>query len=157
MSQPNHKYDYNYASAREVRGTPPISSVPGPGLSGEADPTQEIRQLINQLQASARESRERVAAVERERDLFRDQLDEARAQLLEIKSRDEESRARFVEVTAVIRERDELLESLDQHQKSIAELQRRMDATQRQEMEVQRQRAAAREVACSVLVRARFA
>lgn len=140
MSQPNHKFDYDYAPKRETGGG--LSSVPGAGMSGDADPTVEIRHLISQLQGSARDSRERVAVVERERDQLRDQLDDLRAEMLAVKTREEESRAKFVEVTAVIRERDQLLASLDQHHKSIAELQRRLDTAQRQELDLQRQRGA---------------
>jgi CheY-like chemotaxis protein/uncharacterized coiled-coil DUF342 family protein len=143
MSQPNHKYDFDPASKRETRGLAPISSLPSPGLSGHADPTQEIRQLINQLQGSVREAREQVASVERERDELRTQLAEALAALHEIAGREEATRARFVEVTSVIRERDELLLSLEQHQKSLAEVQRRLDVTVRQESEQQRHRHAA--------------
>ena len=145
MSQSNHQFDYEYVPKRETRGVPPISSLPSPssgGLGGTVDPTEEIRHLINQLQASASEARDRVAFVERERDQLRSQLQEARVELHEVVSREEESRARFVEVTSVIRERDELLASLDQHHRSIAELQRRLDALQKHEIELQRQRGA---------------
>jgi len=144
MSQSNHQFDYEYVPKRETRGVPPISSLPSPasGLGGSVDPTEEIRHLINQLQASASEARDRVAFVERERDQLRNQLQEARVELHEVVSREEESRARFVEVTSVIRERDELLASLDQHHRSIAELQRRLDGMQKHEIELQRQRGA---------------
>jgi len=122
---------------------------PAGGLGGTSDPALEIGNLIAQLQASAREAREQLTYIERERDEYRSQLGEATARLHdatarlhEMARREEETRARFVEVTSVIRERDELNESVESHQKSIAELQRRHDAQLAKEMDLQRQRGA---------------
>jgi hypothetical protein len=55
MSQPNPKYsDFEFASKRERRGPAPITNLPVNALTSETDPTQEIRNLINELQAAAR-------------------------------------------------------------------------------------------------------
>src|SRR5687768_106429 len=100
MSHSNPKYsDFDSAPKRERRGSalnPDIQPV------NEVSHTQEVRELVNDLQTAAREARSRVAVVEQERDDLAARLAEAKAQLSEM-------RIQPVEIASTLRERDDAL------------------------------------------------
>ncbi|MHA3772226.1 response regulator [Verrucomicrobiota bacterium sgz303538] len=134
MSHPNSNFsDFDYTPSRERRGPAPITNFPGNALSGDSDPTRDLRTLIEQLQQSARDSRNQLVAAVAERDELATQVDRFRHQ-------NEELRAHFVEITSLIRERDSAVAEAEQLKKTITETQARLATVQREISEAQRQR-----------------
>jgi chromosome segregation protein len=135
MSQPNPKYnefDYNHSS-RERRGPAPITNLPVNALSGDIDPTRELRALIEQLQQAARDSKAQVHVLDNERNELATQLDHFRRQ-------NEELRAHFVEITSIIRERDSALQDAERLGRQMNEAHGRVASLQRELSDAQRQR-----------------
>ncbi len=134
MSQTNPKItDFDYTPAIERRGPAPITHLPVNALSGDMDPTRDLRVLIEQLQASAREARSQVLQAETERDRLTAQLEQSRRQ-------NEELRAHFVEITSIIRERDNALAEAERLGRVANEAQARLLTAQRELSDAQRQR-----------------
>jgi CheY-like chemotaxis protein len=130
MSQPNPYYpDFDFASKRDARGSAHGSNPP----VNDANHTQEVRNIINDLQTAAREARARATAVEQERDDLAARLAEAMTQLGEI-------RQQFVEISSVLRERDEALHRADVAQRQMFELQRQVEPLSRERNEAIRLR-----------------
>src|SRR6188768_206041 len=103
MSQPNPKYsDFDFASKRERRGPAPITNLPVNALTGDIDPTQEIRNLINELQAAARDAKSRTGVAEQERDDLALQLEAAMTQLADLREKEREFRQQFVEISSLL-------------------------------------------------------
>jgi CheY-like chemotaxis protein/myosin heavy subunit len=71
-----------------------------------ADPTEDLRHLIDELQATARNARAELRVVEVERDDLALQLEEALVRVDRLRANERELRSKFVEVTTLIRERD---------------------------------------------------
>src|SRR6478735_12273271 len=126
MSQPNPKYsDFEYASKRERRGPTPITNLPVNALTGDTDPTQEIRNLINELQAAARDAKSRAGLVEQERDDLATQLENAMAQLSELREKEREFRQQFVEISSLLKDRDAALEAAERNSRRAQEAERK--------------------------------
>lgn len=75
-------------------------------LAPGADPTEDLRNLIEELQASARSARAELRVVEVERDDLALQLEESLVRVDRLRANERELRSKFVEVTTLIRERD---------------------------------------------------
>jgi CheY-like chemotaxis protein/DNA repair exonuclease SbcCD ATPase subunit len=81
------------------------SALHNPLASG-ADPTEDLRNLIEELQAAARSARAELRVVEVERDDLALQLEESLVRVDRLRANERELRSKFVEVTTLIRERD---------------------------------------------------
>src|SRR4051812_40361897 len=126
MSQPDPKIsDFDYMPAIERRGPAPITPFPVNALSGDMDPTRDLRALIEQLQQSAREARTQAQAAEAERD-------QVAAQLEQLRRQNQDLRANFVEITSIIRERDTALAEAERLERAVSEAQTRFVAAQRE-------------------------
>jgi CheY-like chemotaxis protein/chromosome segregation ATPase len=93
-----------HAALRES-GIRAPSSIHDP-LSQGTDPTEDLRNLIEELQAAARNARAELRVVEVERDDLALQLEESLVRVDRLRANERELRSKFVEVTALIRERD---------------------------------------------------
>jgi CheY-like chemotaxis protein len=83
------------------------SGIRSPGsLAPGADPTEDLRNLIEELQAAARSARAELRVVEVERDDLALQLEESLVRVDRLRANERELRSKFVEVTTLIRERD---------------------------------------------------
>lgn len=134
MSQTNPKYsEFEIASKRERRSPAPITNLPVNALTDEVDPTQEIRNLINELQTSAREARAHLQGVELERDDLAAKLETAGDQIAEF-------RQQFVEISKVLRERDAAIENADRLTHQCRGLERKVEDVSRERNDAQRQR-----------------
>ena len=91
------------AAARMTRDPAAGAALPA------GDATEEIRQMIDDLQQTAREMRGELREVEVERDRLSMRLGEALAQTETLRKSERELRSKFVEVTSLIKERDEAL------------------------------------------------
>jgi len=141
MSQPNPKYsDFDFASKRERRSPLPITNLPVNALTGDADPTQEIRNLINELQAAARDAKSRAGLVEQERDDLATQLEKALAQLADFREKEREFRQQFVEISSLLKDRDTALESAERNSRRAQEAERKFENASRERNDAQRQR-----------------
>ncbi len=123
MSEPNQ--ESAASSERVTPDLPAASSIPVGGLGGEAGPADDLRDLIQHLNAALHETRHRLAMAELERDELRTLL--------------EDSRAGFAEVMSVIRVRDEMAATIATHQKTITDLHGRLNVLHRQNAELHRQ------------------
>jgi len=127
--------------APTVRRVPvAVSSVPVNAIPPEADPTLEIRNLIEQLQHSARETRTRLLTVERERDELGRQLEQAVYQADELRTRERDQRVQFTEITAIIRERDLATAEAERSSLAASRTQEQLAALGRERDELRRQR-----------------
>lgn len=127
MSQTNPKYSqFDSASKREPRGSATIPNIP-PSVN-EVDHSQEVRTLVNELQAAAREARARTTSVELERDDLAARLAEAKSQLAEV-------RQQFVEISSLLRERDAAVQRAERSLEQLQELQRQIDGLARERSE----------------------
>lgn len=134
MSQPNPKFsDFDYTPAIPRRGPAPLTNLPVNALSGDMDPTRDLRNLIEQLQHSAREARNQAQIAEAERDQVAVQLEQLRRQ-------NEDLRTHFVEITSIIRERDNALAEVERLGRAASEAQARIATAQRELSEGLRQR-----------------
>jgi CheY-like chemotaxis protein/uncharacterized coiled-coil DUF342 family protein len=141
MSQPNPKYsEFEFASKRERRGPLPITNLPVNALTGDADPTQEIRNLINELQAASRDAKSRATVVEQERDDLSRQLETAMSQLAELREKEREFRQQFVEISSLLRERDAAVEAAERGGRRLQETERKLEVIVRERNDIQRQR-----------------
>lgn len=134
MSQPNPKFsDFDYTPVIQPRGPAPVTNLPVNALSGDMDPTRDLRNLIEQLQNSAREARNQVQITESERD-------QVVAQLEQLRRQNEDLRTHFVEITSIIRERDTALAEAERLGRAASEAQARIATVQRELSDAQRQR-----------------
>nr|ACO70864.1 response regulator receiver protein [uncultured Verrucomicrobiota bacterium] len=123
-----------------ARGPTPITNLPVNALTGDTDPTQEIRNLINELQAAARDAKSRAGLVEQERDDLATQLENAMAQLSELREKEREFRQQFVEISSLLKDRDAALEAAERNSRRAQEAERKFDAVSRERNDAQRQR-----------------
>jgi chromosome segregation ATPase len=141
MSQANPKYsDNDFAPKRERRGSATITNLPVNALTDEVDPTQEIRNLINELQNAARDSKTRAQQMEQERDDLAAQLEESMSQLADLRGKEREFRQQFMEVSALLRERDVAQDASERNQRKAVELESKLEAAIRERNDAQRQR-----------------
>ncbi len=141
MSQPHKLSDYSeFLPKKDTRSPLPITNLPVNAISQEADPTLEIRTLIEQLQQTAREARNRARAVEEERDGLLGELARSSQQIEALRATEYELRSHFVEVTTIIAERDAALVEAERRGHSLSEALKKHEATVRERNDAQRQR-----------------
>lgn len=141
MSQPHKLSDYSdFLPKKERRSPLPITNLPVNAISQESDPTLEIRNLIEQLQQAARDSRSQLNAAEQERDGLARELTRAHQQIEALRENERELRSHFVEITSLIQERDAALEEADRRAKALAEAAKKNEALVRERNDAQRQR-----------------
>ena len=142
MSRPQPKLSaYTEFHAKLEPHTPlPITNLPVSALSEDADPTLEIRTLIDQLQQTAREARTQTRAGEQERDALTAQLAHAEQELEALRESERDLRSHFVEVTSLIKERDAAAAESERRGRSLAEAALKLEGTARERAEIQRQR-----------------
>src|SRR5205809_594483 len=94
MSQNPHKHsDYSdYIQKRERRVSLPITNLPVNALTDDLDPTREIRTLIEQLQQVSRDARTQARNAQQEKDDLANQLEDALAQIDQLRIKERESR-----------------------------------------------------------------
>jgi CheY-like chemotaxis protein len=119
---------------------PPIVNLPVNALTDEADPTMEIRNLIDQLHRTNRDTRAQLDSAVREKETVAFQLATALADLQTARTREAELRSRFVEITSVIKERDTAVAANERYMRSITDLQRQVDTMKREQDENTRHR-----------------
>ena len=141
MSQPHSFSDYTEFLPHQETHTPlPITHLPVNAISEEADPTFEIRTLIEQLQQASRDARVQARAFEKERDQLALDLVRAQQQIEALRLTERELRSHFVEVTALIHERDTALLESDRRGRALSEAIRQQEAAARERHDAQRQR-----------------
>ncbi|HSI13790.1 MAG TPA: response regulator [Chthoniobacter sp.] len=141
MSQPHKLSDYSEFLPKKERRSPlPITNLPVNAISQEADPTLEIRTLIEQLQQTARDSRGQLNTAEQERDDLARELTRAHQQIEALRENERELRSHFVEITSLIQERDTAIEESDRRSKALAEATKKNEALIRERNDAQRQR-----------------
>lgn len=141
MSQPHKLSDYSEFLPKKERRSPlPITNLPVNAISQDADPTLEIRTLIEQLQQTARDSRGQLNAAEQERDELARELTRAHQQIEALRENERELRSHFVEITSLIQERDAAVAESERRAKALAEAAKKNDAVVRERNDAQRQR-----------------
>ena len=110
----------------------PPADVPNT-LTAEADPTRDIRNLIEQLQDSSKDARARQEMAEEERDHLSQQLEKIQAEM--------EATAQVAKnIEAITLERDQLIEQGAKYGELIASLQHKLDVAERERVDVSKQR-----------------
>ena len=97
----------------------PIASLPADLLTQEKDPTREIRNLIEELQATARDARRRQRHAEEEHEKLR-------GKMLDLEEQLDSGAHNSTQMKALIRERDMLLEQQAQYGPVISDLKLRI-------------------------------
>lgn len=142
MSHPQPKLSaYTEFHPKPEPRTPlPITTLPVNALSEDADPTLEIRTLIEQLQQTAREARTQTRAREQEKDALAHQLGRAEQEIEVLRENERDLRSHFVEVTSLIKERDAAVEESERRARALAEAAQKLESAARERGEAQRQR-----------------
>jgi len=141
MPQSNKLSDYSEFQPKKERRTPlPITNLPVNAISEDSDPTLEIRNLIEQLQQTARDSRGQVHTAEQERDGIALDLKRAQQQIEALRENERELRSHFVEITSLIQERDSAKQEVERRGKALAEATKKTDQLVRERNDAQRQR-----------------
>ncbi len=149
MSQPQPKLSAytEFHPQHEARTPLPITTLPVNAISEEADPTLEIRTLIEQLQQTARDARAQARAAEQEKDALGQRLVRADEEIEALRENERDLRSHFVEVTSLIKERDAAVaenetraREIEKAAQKIESASRERDAAQRQRDEVAQQR-----------------
>ncbi len=97
----------------------PVAALPADFLSQGRDPTREIGNLIETLQATARDARRRQRQAEEE-------CEQLRSQMLDLEERLESSPKDNGQMKSLIRERDMLVEQQAQYGPAISDLKQRL-------------------------------
>jgi CheY-like chemotaxis protein len=97
----------------------PVAALPADFLSQGRDPTREIGNLIETLQATARDARRRQRQAEEE-------CEQLRTQMLDLEERIESSPKDNGQMKSLIRERDMLVEQQAQYGPAISDLKQRL-------------------------------
>jgi CheY-like chemotaxis protein len=117
----------------------PIAALPADFLTQDRDPTREIRNLIDELQNTAREARRRQRQAEEERE-------QMRGKLLDMQEQIDSGEHHNSQIKGLVRERDMLLSQQSQYGPVISDLKQRLKATEGEIHEALSERdAAARE------------
>ena len=142
MSHPQPKLSAytEFHPTPEARTPLPITNLPVNALSGDADPTLEIRTLIEQLQQTARDARTQSRAKEQEKDTLGKELARAEQEIERLKENERDLRSHFVEVTSLIKERDAAVEEGERRARALAEAAQKLESAARERGEAQRQR-----------------
>ena len=142
MSHPqSHHSEYTEFVAQSARRTPlSIANLPEEAINEEADPTLEIRSLLEQLQKTARDARVHARTVELERDALAHQFARAQQQIEVMKETETDLRSHFVEVTSLIQERAAAQEESQRRSRELSEMARKLEDAARERGVAQRQR-----------------
>ncbi len=142
MSQPQPKHEEytEFVPQAEPRTPLAIASLPETAMTAEADPTMEIRSLIEQLQKTARDARGQAQTALQERDALALQFARAEQQIQVLRETELDLRSHFVEVTSIILERDTALTTSERCRRDLAEAERRLEGATRERDEAARQR-----------------
>ena len=114
----------------------PVAALPADFLSQGRDPTREIRNLIDSLQAATRDSRRRQRQAEEE-------CEQLRSQVLDLEERLESSPKDGGQMKSLIRERDMLVEQQSQYGPTISDLKQRLKRAESEVREANDERDAA--------------
>jgi CheY-like chemotaxis protein len=114
----------------------PIAALPADFLNQDRDPTREIRNLIDELQATAREARRRQRLAEEERE-------QLRGKLLDLQEQLDSGEHNNTQIKSLTRERDMLLAQQSQYGPVIADLKHRLKASETEAHEMALERDAA--------------
>jgi len=107
MSLPNKIAEFEAPTpAFRASGLRPAAAPPSDPLAQGGDPTEDLRHLIEELQAATRQARAELRVVEVERDDLALQLEESLVRVDRLRVNERDLRSKFVEVTNLIRERD---------------------------------------------------
>ena len=101
----------------------PIASLPADLLTQDQDPTREIRNLIEELQNTAREARRRQRQAEEERE-------QLRGEVLDLQEQLDSGTHHSAQAKALIRERDMLLAQQSQYGPVISDLKQRLKSAE---------------------------
>ena len=101
----------------------PIASLPADLLTQDQDPTQEIRNLIEELQNTARDARRRQRQAEEERE-------QLRSKVLDLQEQMDSGAHNSAQAKALIRERDMLLAQQSQYGPVISDLKLRLKSAE---------------------------
>ena len=101
----------------------PIASLPPNLLTQDQDPTREIRNLIEELQNTAREARRRQRQAEEERE-------QLRGEVLDLQEQLDSGTHHSAQAKALIRERDVLLAQQSQYGPVISDLKQRLKSAE---------------------------
>ena len=140
QSQPKLSAYSEFHPKHEGRTPLPITNLPVNAISEDADPTLEIRTLIEQLQQTARDSRTQARATEQERDALSAQLAHAEKEIEALRENERDLRSHFVEVTSLIRERDAAVAESETRARELDQAAQKLESTARERAEAQRQR-----------------
>jgi len=114
----------------------PVAALPADFLSQGRDPTREIGNLIETLQATARDARRRQRQAEEE-------CEQLRTQMLDLEERIESSPKDNGQMKSLIRERDMLVEQQAQYGPAISDLKQRLKRAESEIREANDERDAA--------------
>src|ERR1700749_3482770 len=138
MSQPHKLSDSTEFPPKKERRTPlPVTNLPVNAISEEADPTLEIRTLIEQLQQTARDARGQAHTAEQERDEMSRELVRAQQQIEALRTTERELRSHFVEITSLIQERDAAKEEAERRGAALSEAVRKNETVARERNDAQ--------------------
>ena len=115
----------------------PIASLPADLVTQELDPTREIRNLIEELQATARDARRRQRQAEEE-------YEKLRGKLLDLQEQLDSGAHSGAQLKALVRERDMLLEQQSQYGPVISDLKQRLKGLENDAREAAMERDAAK-------------
>ena len=136
MAQASHKITEFPGSSDALE---PIASLPPNLLTQDQDPTQEIRNLIEELQNTARDARRRQRQAEEERE-------QLRSKVLDLQEQMDSGAHHSAQAKALLRERDMLLAQQSQYGPVISDLKQRLKSAENDAREAIAEReAAARE------------
>ena len=113
-----------------------VASLPMDFLTQDRDPTREIRNLIDELQNTARESRRRQRQAEEESVLMR-------GKLLDLQEQLDSDIHHSAQIKALARERDMLIEQQSQYGPAISDLKQRLKAAETEARDAAKERDAA--------------
>ena len=120
MAQASHKITEFPGTSDALE---PIASLPPNLLTQDQDPTREIRNLIEELQNTAREARRRQRQAEEERENLR-------GKLLDFQEQTDSGANKDAQTKALTRERDMLLSQQSQYGPVIADLKQRLKSAE---------------------------
>lgn len=140
MPQPDYSDFSDHHPRRERRSHVPIINLPINSLSESTDPTQEIRNLLEELQKTARDARGQARGAEAERDEMERQRDEAIAKIEQLRANERELRSHFTEVSSILRERDEAVQARDRIARAEKDATEKLGIVARERNDLARQR-----------------
>lgn len=142
LADPEHS---SLGAPSKRRASTAPSPIPANAPGEEADPTLEIRTLIERLQQVSRVSSSKVQALEAEKRTLTDELERARTQISQHRDKEAELRAKFVEISSLLKERDQALQEAEQLRLRCEQHERDLALATRKSAELTRRESAAGE------------